>query len=145
VAGQIIRGREFLETEYDKQRGGVMTLTKEDRARIVARAFYEDNRDQYEDYRHALTEFMNQQNTSEEFMKFAVEPFVKPKEGHSIWVNDVGHVLAVRAEDGFVEPIFEMTDAEFEELQEHTENAVDANQDADEFEIMEMIGWRRIA
>lgn len=79
-------------------------ITEEDKKRIVARAFYNDNEDQYEDFREALTEFMNGQNTSQKFIDFAVEPFIKPIEGHIRLVNDEGHVIAFREKDGYMDP-----------------------------------------
>jgi len=121
------------------------TITKEDKCRIVARNFFTDNPDQYEDYHEALAEFMSGLNTSDQFIDFAVERYIKPEKGFSLYMTDAGHVAAIRDADGFFQPRTEMTPEEVEELEEAFRKAADDFPDLDGFDLIEKIGWRKIS
>ncbi len=116
--------------------------SKEDKRRIVARNFFTDNRDQYEDYHEALTEFMSGANASDRFVDAAAESFIKPKDGHTVLVRDDGHVVEVRDIDAFMEPRTEMTEDEFTELTDQIGVALEENEDLDGAAVLVKIGWR---
>lgn len=117
-------------------------ITVEDKRRICARAFYQDNKDQYEDYHEALAEFMSGQNVSDSFIDTVVEPFVSPEPGHFVVVNDLGHVASVRDSDGFFSPRTEFTQDEGMSLEVEFTKAMDEFPDLDGIPLLEKTGWR---
>jgi len=119
-------------------------ITTEDKRKICARNFFNDNRDQYEDYHEAAAEFLSGQNVSDRFVDFAVEPYIKPQEGHYVLVGNDGHVATVRAEDGFFSPRTEMTREEGEAIEAAFEAMNDKYPEALELELLEKMGWRVI-
>ena len=121
-----------------------MKLTKEDKCRIVARNFYTDNPDQYEDYHEALTEFMSGNNCSDTFIEFCVAPYLKPEDGCEIVMSDIGHVASVRLLDGFFNPRTEMTQDEGEAMEEAFHKAADEYPDLDGLDLLLKTGWKKI-
>lgn len=119
-----------------------MNITKEDKARICARAFFQDNQDQYEDYHEALTEFTSGNNVSDSFIDFAVEHYLTPVPGYILVTNAVGHVVNIRDSDGFLEPVTEMSEEECEAMNEAFHEAADKYADLTELALLEKIGWK---
>lgn len=115
----------------------------EDQRKIVARNFFNDNRDSYEDYHEAETEFMSR-DISETFIKLALEPYIKQESGHILFMRDDGHVASLRESDQFFSPRTEMTDEEGEELEESFEAAKEKYPNYNEVQLLESIGWRKI-
>lgn len=121
-------------------------LTIEDKRRIVARIFFTDNRDQYEDYHEALSEFISGNNQSEDFINFAVKPYVESKKGHTVLMRDDGHVVDIRESDGFLSYRTDMTEDEAESLQDQTTEVIDEYPDKEPgIWILKSLGWRVIA
>lgn len=119
-------------------------ITMEDKKRILARAFFTDNRDQYEDYHEALTEFMSGQNVTDRFIEFGAEPYLRGKEGYELFTNKDGHVVAFREHDGHVLPITEMDEDEGDAFNEALQKLADENPVADMNDIFEKLGWKQI-
>lgn len=119
-------------------------ITREDKNRIAARLFFQDNSDQYEDYHEALTEFMSGNNTSEVFVDFCVKPMVQPEEGCAVVTNEIGHVATVRLSDGFFSPRTEMTQDEGEAIEEKFHEAADLHPDLDGLDLLLTTGWKQI-
>jgi hypothetical protein len=98
-------------------------MTKEDKVKIAARLFYQDDNG-YEDYRDAHIEFCSN-CPSEEFINFATQDILKKEDGHKIFFNGEGHVATLRMSDGFFSPRTEMSEDEGEELEEKIMDEMD--------------------
>lgn len=115
----------------------------EDKIRIVARAFFQDNPNDYEDYHAALSEFMNRENTSDKFIEFGAEPFLKCKPGHVLVIREIdGHLATVRESDGYLEPVFEMTKDEGESMMDSFHEASEKYPDLDGVPLLLKTGWK---
>lgn len=121
-----------------------MNLNMEEKRKIAARVFFQDNQNDYEDYHEAATEFLNPGNMSDQFVEFVVEPLTKPLEGYLLFTRDDGHVIRVRADDGFLEPVTEMTNDEGELLAEQLTKASEEKPDFDDIGLLKAIGWKLI-
>lgn len=122
-------------------------LSIADKRRIAARIFFQDNQggeDGYEDYHEALAEFISGENQSDQFIEFVVKPYLKPKEGHTLIMRDDGHVASVRDEDGYFEPLTEMTQNEGEAFHEEYLKAADEYPDIEGYELLAKIRWKVI-
>lgn len=122
-----------------------MNLSKEDKCKIAARLFYDDNRDQYEDFHEAFVEFASGLNVSEAFLETVVSLNVKPRSGHRIVLGPNGALAAVREVDGFFEPISNMTHDEGAIMEGSFNVACEEYTDLDEWGILNKIGWKVIA
>lgn len=118
-------------------------MKKEMKLRILARNFFTDNQDQYEDYRHALTEFMANE-PSDTFVEFCIEPYVTPKDGFVVMYRDDGHVAEIRNADGWFNPRTEMTHEEGAEFEEQYEKAMEEFPNLEGYDLLEKIGWVRL-
>lgn len=119
-------------------------VSAEDKRRICARLFFQDNQDQYEDYHEAAAEFLSGNNASDKFVDFTVEAIVRPEPGHMIFVRDDGHVASLRMEDGFFEPRTEMTEDEGEENMEKFGQAFEDDPELEPLGALKAIGWRAV-
>ena len=120
-------------------------ISQEDKLKIVARLFFQDNPDQYEDYHEALTEFMGQSKPSDAFINSCVEHVIKPQDGCAIVMSSVGHVASVRIDDGFFEPRTDMSDEECEAVEDRFQETADENPDLDGLDLLVKMDWKKIA
>jgi len=118
-------------------------ITKEDKRRIAARLFFNDNKDQYEDYHEALSEFISGQNQSDDFIDFVVEPLLKGEPGHHLFTKD-GHVAKLRIEDDFFSPLTEMSEFDGESFETSFDAVADKNPNTSVSGILELLGWKRL-
>lgn len=121
-----------------------MNLTAEEKRKIVARFFFRDNPDEYEDFHEAHVEFASGQNVSDSFVDSVIEMNIKSEEGHSFVMNESGHVAKVRLTDGFFEPLTGMTEEEGSEVIE-TFHAAEGKYDLDGLDLLLKCGWKVIA
>ena len=119
-------------------------ITTEDKRRICARAFFQDNQDQYEDYHEAAAEMLSGSNVSDAFVDTVVEPFLRPEPGHVVVVNDKGHVATVREKDFFFSPRTEMTQDDGEEMEALNYKFAEEFPDLSEIELLQKMGWKII-
>jgi len=119
-------------------------ISKEDKRRLCARAFFEDNPDQYEDYHEALTEFMSNKVT-DSFIDAICRFNVNPEPGFGMFIRDDGHIMSYRFTDDFCQPQTCMTDEECEADQAAFTEISGNFPDLSSLEILEKMGWRRIA
>ncbi len=121
-----------------------MSLTKEDKLKILARVFYIDNEDTYEDYRDALTEFMAKP-PPDQFIDFSLQPYLKPaEEGCILLMTDSGHVASIRIKDGYFEPRTETTENEDLEIQAKFTETADQNPGLDGVDLLYKMGWKKV-
>lgn len=121
-----------------------MDISKQDKLKIMARLFFQDNEDQYEDFRDAEVEFMAHPPT-DTFIDFCLEPLLKKEEGTSIVMNSQGHVASVRHSDGFFDPKTDMTVDEGEEMEGAFHEAADKYPDLDGMDLLLKMDWKVIA
>lgn len=118
-------------------------MEKADKLKILARLFFQDNEDQYEDYRAAEIEFMTQ-TPSDSFIEFTLGHTLKPKEGHELVYSPVGHVAYVRDSDGFLEPVTEMSQEDGMELETEFEEAAGKYLDLDGMDLLLKTSWKKV-
>lgn len=102
-----------------------------------------DNMDQYEDFRHALTEVMAQDFT-DTFLDFAVKPYIKPEEGSVILMNDDGHVALYRDVDGYFHTRTDVTEEIWDKVVEKIDEVTDEFPELDGIDLIIKAGWRVI-
>lgn len=121
-----------------------MKLSKEDRARICARLFYEDNREDYADYREALVEFITNKVT-DSFMNTVIVQSVSYDKDYRFFVRDDGHVVKVRISDKFCSPVTRMDRQTGEKFEiEFDEKSDNLPEHLDEYDVLKEMGWREI-
>lgn len=116
----------------------------DDKKRIAARLFYQDNEDQYEDYHEALCEFSSGQNMSDAFIDTVIKFNLEPESGHKFVMRDDGHVAKVRLSDWFFSPVTKFSEEEGDELVNKWEEVLEGKDEMDTFEILKLMGWRVI-
>ena len=117
-------------------------LTRSEKLNICARLFFEDNKDQYPDFRSAQVEFMSI-GPSDSFIDFAIKGALKAELGEAIFINPTsGHIIAHRISDGWTYPKTEMSEEEGAEIMESTLNLASENLDWNVYQIFESIGWK---
>lgn len=118
-------------------------LTIEDKLKITARNFLNDNPDDYKDYHEALTEFMGKNRPSDSFIEVCVGPYLKPEDGVTLFTKD-GFVIGFKDDDGFVQYRTDFSENEAEKLQSESQAIADENEDMSGVDIFKQLGWKLI-
>ena len=91
-------------------------MTREQKNKIAARLFFQDNREDYDSYEQAVKEAS--EHMSDSFVDTVVRGVTKPRKGYRILFRESdGHVVAVRTKDDFLQPITEMTTEDGAEIE----------------------------
>lgn len=116
-------------------------MNKEQKLRITGRAFYNDNKDEYEDYNEAVVELSK---TSESFIDFIFEANTPAKEGYLLLEKE-GNLIYVNNETGHVLPCSDLDEDFGNELQEQSQEQVDLNPyEQDLVKLFSNIGWQEV-
>lgn len=119
-------------------------MKKEDKLKILARLFFQDNQDDYEDFRAAEVEFMANQPT-DMFIEFCLKPILsKKRDDNSLVMNSQGHVASVRHSDGYFEPLTEMTQDDGSEMEDAFHEASEKYPDLDGLDLLVKTDWKVI-
>lgn len=122
-------------------------LTKAQKLTICARLFFQDNIEDYEDFRSAKIEFMANP-PSDDFIDTLLKMNFKRKRGHKIFINrESGHIATVSVFDGFFKPRTKMTIEEGEKMSAQFVEAVGGDEFANSnprdvlVSVLAKIGW----
>lgn len=120
-----------------------MSLTKEEKIKIAARAFYSDNREEYSSFDQAVEEMGK---TSERFIDGVVEMNTQRKEGASLMLSPLG-IMVNLYPDGYVEFVSNLNEEEAEALTKESRIAIakfPPETDVTPEDVFVSMGWKKI-
>lgn len=119
-----------------------MSLTREEKQRIAARAFYAENRDEFESFDQALEDFA-EGKISETFLDKVVEMNCQRQEGAALMMSPGGHLANVFPH-GYFEPITDMSEEEGEMIQAGFAKAAEFCSSKRAKDLLEFMGWKEV-
>jgi hypothetical protein len=126
-----------------------MELTKEDKLKILARNFYNDNtkevdsKNGYKNYSEALSEFFKN-SPSDSFIDSVLRNYIKQETGKKLFMNDEGFLITLRESDNFIEFVNVITEKDARKIQARSLAILNADPDISETEALSLAGWREV-
>lgn len=119
-------------------------LTDIDKANIAARCFYDDNRDEYEDFKEAQIDFMGKNKPSAAFIETVMKMNLEVKKGHKLFLCHDGLLAHVRLSDGFFDPYSTFSEEDGQIVQEQFQKVADENPDVKDEDLLPLMPWKEI-